>query len=238
MIRLITIALLSLLILSTGNAEAHDSKTHSGDTYLIIASYNPDTKRMSDFINSFGESLLKNGDKSEVLIEDLGTKNFTLEAHTWKGQVAELLKKHEKSRIRAIVLLGQEAWAAFLQLAESDSLALIPFMEVPVFCAFTSENGITLPSEIQDKKWRPTWINMAEHATGKFRCGGFLNVYDVAANIKLIKDFYPNVTRIALLTDNTYGGASLIGLFRKEIANFPEIFPIYIDGRKVSGEQA
>lgn len=238
MIRLITAALLSLLILIPDNAKAHISKTQLKDTYLVIASYNPDTKRMSDFINSFGESLLKNGDNSDVLIEDLGTKNFTLEAHTWKSQIAALLTKHETRRIKAIILLGQEAWASFLQLAESDSSALLPFREVPVFCAFASENGIILPSEFRDKNWRPTWINMAEHASSKFRCGGFLNIYNVAANVRLIKDFYPNVTRIALLTDNTYGGASLIALFRKEMVNFPEIAPIYIDGRKISGDQA
>jgi len=238
MIRLITTALLSLLTLLPCYAEAPLSSPLSRDTYLIIASYNPDTKRMSDFINSFGESLLENGDKSEVLIEDLGTKNFTLEAHTWKDQVAALIRKHEKSGIKAIVLLGQEAWAAFLQLAEGDSTALMPFRDIPVFCAFTSENGMTLPAEFHDKNWRPIYINMAEHASRKFRGGGFLNVYSVTANIKLIKDFYPNVRNIALLTDNTYGGASLIALFRKEIVNFPEIVPIYIDGRKVSGDEA
>ncbi|MEN6618015.1 MAG: ATP-binding protein [Rikenellaceae bacterium] len=227
-----------LLLLFSSSACAHKSPTHNGDTYLIIASYNPDTKRMSDFITSFGANLAGKGDFSDVLIEDLGCKNFIYEAHTWKNQVAALLQKHEKRKIKAIVLLGQEAWASFLQLAESDTAVLSPFKEVPIFCAFTSENGINLPSALNDTNWRPVCVNMVERASSKFRCGGYVNIYDLAINIKLIKDFYPNVKQIAFVTDNTYGGASLIALIRKEIIHFPEIEFSFIDGSKISGEEA
>ncbi|HBY02177.1 MAG TPA: two-component sensor histidine kinase, partial [Rikenellaceae bacterium] len=238
MFKSINTLILALVFLLSNSATAHDSTSHQSDAYLIIASYNPDTRRMSDFITSFQVNLLKENDKAEVLIEDMGCKNFYTEAHTWPGQIANLLKKHNNKNIKALILLGQESWASFLHLASVDSSIVSQFKNVPVYSAFVSENGIDLPNTIYDPEWRPLAINMVSKAQEYFACGGFVNTYDVKENIKLIKSFYPDTKNIAFITDNTYGGTSLTALVRKEMEAFPELKYIGIDGRRVSAAQA
>lgn len=238
MVRFINAFILALIFLFSNSAAAHDSKSHQSEAYLIIASYNPDTRRMSDFITSFHMNLLKENDKAEVLIEDMGCKNFYTEAHTWPGQIANLLKKHNSKNIKALILLGQESWASFLHLASEDSSIVSQFRNVPVYSAFVSENGIDMPNIINDPEWRPLSINMVSKAQEYFDCGGFVNTYDVKENIKLIKSFYPDTKNIAFITDNTYGGTSLTALVRKEMEAFPELEYIGIDGRRVSAAQA
>ena len=238
MVRILTTLLLALFLLSPESATAQNLSESKSYAYLVIASYNPDTKRMSDFITSFQDGLLKENDRSEVLVEDLGCKNFYTEAHTWSGQVATLLQKYHNRKIRAIILLGQEAWSSFLNLTNIDSAAITQFSNIPLFCAFASENGIDLPNTISDPEWRPHSIDMVAKAQKMFTSGGFINVYDVAKNINLIKNFYPSVKNIVLLTDNTYGGTSLKALMRKEMEKFPELNYISLDGRKITSQQA
>lgn len=238
MVRILTTLLLALFLFSPESATSQNLSESRGDAYLVIASYNPDTKRMSDFITSFQDGLLKENDRSEVLVEDLGCKNFYTEAHAWSGQVATLLQKYHNRKIRAIILLGQEAWSSFLNLTNVDSAAINQFRDIPLFCAFASENGIDLPNTISDPEWRPLSIDMVDKAQKLFTSGGFINVYDVEKNIKLIKNFYPNVKNIVLLTDNTYGGTSLKALMRKEMEKFPELNYISLDGRKITSQQA
>ncbi|NTV18492.1 MAG: HAMP domain-containing histidine kinase [Bacteroidales bacterium] len=238
MVRILTTLLLALSLFSPKSATSQNLPESRGDAYLVIASYNPDTKRMSDFITDFQEGLIKENDRSEVLVEDLGCKNFYTEAHTWSGQVATLLQKYHNRKIRAIILLGQEAWSSFLNLTNIDSAAINQFRDIPLFCAFASENGIDLPNTISDPEWRPMSIDMVAKAQKMFTSGGFINIYDVETNLKLIKNFYPNVKNIVLLTDNTYGGTSLKALMRKEMEKFPELNYISLDGRKITSQQA
>ena len=238
MVRILTTLLLALSLFSPKSATSQNLPENRGDAYLVIASYNPDTKRMSDFITAFQDGLLKENDRSEVLVEDLGCKNFSTEAHIWSGQVATLLQKYHNRKIRAIILLGQEAWSSFLNLTNVDSAAINQFRGIPLFCAFASKNGMDQPNTISDPEWRPESIDMVDKAQKLFTSGGFINIYDVETNLKLIKNFYPTVKNIVLLTDNTYGGTSLKALMRKEMEKFPELNYISLDGRKITAQQA
>ena len=238
MIRILSIILTAFLLFSPKSAMSQTLPSSSGDAYLIIASYNPDTRRMSDFITAFQDVLRKESDHSEVLVEDLGCKNFSTESHIWSGQIETLLKKYHTRKIKAIILLGQEAWASFLNLADKDSASINLFHNVPLFCAFASENGIGLPNTESQTETEPLSIDMISKAQKLFTSGGFVNVYDIETNINLIKSFYPNIKNIVLLTDNTYGGLSIKALMRKEMKKFPELNYISLDGRKITSQQA
>jgi len=61
--------------------------------------------------------------------------------------------------------------------------------------------------------------------------GGILYEYDVKANIRLLRRFYPETKHVALITDNTYGGVALQAHVRKELAAFPDLDLYLIDGR-------
>ncbi len=191
---------------------------------LIVASYNPDTRRMSDFIAQFEEEL---GQKLpfRLIVEDMGCKGVA-EAPLWKARMGDILTRYEDEKLRAVILLGQEAWASFL--AQDDFPDDIPF-----FGCFASENGIRLPGEgaaIAD--WMPPSVDMIARADSMGLAGGCLNRYDLDKNIDLITALYPDVEHIAFVSDNTYGGISLQAMVREQDRRFPEIDFIFVDGRK------
>jgi len=214
-----------------------ENTTSKSGSYLIIASYNPDTQRMSNFINSFQLTLLENNPATRVFVEDMGCKNFQTEAHLWGGQLKAILEKHDSDNILSVVFLGQEAWATFLSLVSNDPSVAESYKNIPVFSAFASENGIDIPEDSLDRSWQPKAVSTSERVKVINAAGGFLNSYDISKNIGLIKTFFPAVSTIALITDNTYGGASIKALVEEESSLYPEISFRYIDGRILSEEE-
>jgi len=215
----------------------YDNSAVKNGSYLIVASYNPDTQRMSNFINSFQQTLQENNPATRVFVEDMGCKNFQTEAHLWSGQLKAILEKHNADNVLSVVFLGQEAWATFLSLVSADAGVAESFKNIPVFSVFASENGIDITSDSLDRSWQPVAVKTSERILPLNAAGGFLNSYDISKNIGLIKTFYPDVSTIALITDNTYGGASIKALVEEESSIYPEISFRYIDGRLLSEEE-
>ncbi|MFA6334807.1 MAG: ATP-binding protein [Bacteroidales bacterium] len=223
--------LIFFALLSAGLFAQNRTDNQKSGIYLLISSYNPDTKRMSDFIADFEGNVVRIQEPHVVIIEDLGCKNFGDEAHNWTKEVASIMKKYKNQNLKAIILLGQEAWAAFLQLEKIPE-------GVPFFAAFASQNGIELPKDTVSTDWMPNSLNMAERATRLGAGGGILTEYNVVKNIELIKSFYPDVSTIVFVSDKTYGGVSLQALVRKEMQKYPELGLILVDGRKFTIEQS
>lgn len=224
-ILLIVLALLPIL------AKAQEVKEIKPAVYLIITSYNPDTQRMSDFIMDIESSVIGMDPKADIIIEDLGCKSFSEESFLWEHQMANVLGKFRDSHLKAIILLGQEAWAAFLQ---QDSIP----ENVPFFSAFASVNGIELPQDSVGYDWFPESINTTVKASTLGRGGGHLNQYNVIENIRLIKKLYPKTDNIVFVSDNTYGGVSLQALIRKELKGYPGIRLTLLDGRSLTINEA
>ncbi|MCK9627198.1 MAG: HAMP domain-containing histidine kinase [Bacteroidales bacterium] len=212
-------------------AVAQEIKDKKPAVYLMISSYNPDTQRMSDFITGVENSVIGIDPKAEIIIEDLGCKSFSEESFRWKKQMSNVIYKFRNSDLKAIILLGQEAWAAFLQ---QDSIP----ENVPFFSAFASVNGIDLPQDSVGYDWFPESINTTVKASNLGRGGGYLNQYNVIENIRLIKKLYPQTNNIVFVSDNTYGGVSLQSLVRKEMKEFPEMKLTLLDGRNLTINEA
>lgn len=193
-------------------------------TILIIASYNPDTQRMSDFISVFEKDMAGSGDNYNIVVEDLGCKGLS-DIRFWNGRMDEIFSRYDVNGLRAVILLGQEAWATFLARKQSD-------MKVPFFVCFASTNGIVIPRTSPGKDWYPECVDMTELADSIGVGGGSLNKYDVRKNIELILSLYPNTENIAFVSDNTYGGISMQALVRKEMENFPDLNLILVDSRQ------
>lgn len=109
--------------------------------------------------------------------------------------------------------------------------------DIPTFAAFASLNGIEIPKDSVTTYWDPVSISVTDQKEYIGYSGGYLNVYDFSKNIGLIKTFFPNVSTIALLTDNTYGGASIKSLVKTESRLYPEIDFHYLDGRLFTEEE-
>ena len=208
--------------LSVTSVDAHEKKS-----ILIISSYNPAAQQTAVTISDFIDEYVSSGGKRDVVIENMNCKSFS-EAPRWRGYMERILMKYQGEKEPGlIVLLGQEAWTAYLSLGDSVR------RETPVMCSLVSRNAVILPSDtVSLKDWMPESVDFF---SGKMNLhevkSGFLNEYDIEANIHLIKHFYPLTRHIAFVSDNTYGGVTMQALVRKEIKKFADLDLILLDGR-------
>lgn len=193
---------------------------------LIISSYNPDARQTSGNIYDFMEEFERLGGEAPISLENMNCKNFS-EAPLWKSKMEELLAKYRGKRSPVLlVLIGQEAWTAYL--SQADSIR----GNVPVLAALASRNAIILPDDSVDlKTWMPDAVDFFNDFPNSSVKAGFVYEYDVEANINLIKKLYPETRNIAFVSDNSYGGVSLQAHVVEEMKKHPELNLILLDGR-------
>ena len=193
---------------------------------LIISSYNPDSRQTSDNISNFMEEFQRLGGTCGVELENMNCKSFS-ESPLWKTRMAGILSKYRDTKEPSLVILiGQEAWAAYLSLEDSVR------GDVPVMTALASRNVVLLPEQGADlKTWMPEALDFFADFAGSPIKSGFVYQYDVAANIRMIKRLYPQTEHIAFISDNSYGGVTLQAHVVKEMKKFPELSLILLDGR-------
>ena len=193
---------------------------------LIISSYNPDSRQTSDNISNFMEEFQRLGGTCGVELENMNCNSFS-ESPLWKTRMAGILSKYRDTKEPSLVILiGQEAWAAYLSLEDSVR------GDVPVMTALASRNVVLLPEQGADlKTWMPESLDFFADFAGSPIKSGFVYQYDVAANIRMIKRLYPQTEHIAFISDNSYGGVTLQAHVVKEMKKFPELSLILLDGR-------
>lgn len=153
---------------------------------LIISSYNPDAGQTSGNISDFMEEFQRLDGKCGVELENMNCKSFS-EAPWWKQRMVGILSKYQGTKIPSlIILIGQEAWAAYLSLEDSVR------GEVPVMVALASRNVVLLPEHGTDlKTWMPESLDFLDDFPDSPIKSGFIYQYDVEANIRMIKQLYP-----------------------------------------------
>ena len=193
---------------------------------LIISSYNPDAGRTSGNISDFMEEFQRLGGTNTIALENMNCKSFS-ESPLWERRMVELLSKYQGDNSPALtVLIGQEAWAAYLSLPDSIR------GNTPVVSALSSRNAILLPGDTVDlKTWMPESVNFFTDFPSSPIKAGFVYEYDVEANINMIKQMYPGTKNIAFVSDNSYGGVAMQAYVVKEMQKFPELNLILLDGR-------
>ncbi len=195
---------------------------------LIICSYNPAAHQTSVTISDYMDEYSKLGGQRDIIIENMNCKSFS-EAPLWSEMMTQILAKYQGEKHPAqIILLGQEAWAAYL--SQRDEMQV----KVPVMCSLASSNVVILPKDTVKNldRWMPESIDIFEdHLDIPELESGFINQYNIEGNIRMIQAFYPKTKHIAFISDNTYGGGTMQALVRKEMKNFPDLDLILMDGR-------
>ena len=193
---------------------------------LIISSYNPDARQTSGNIYDFMEEFERLGGKAPIALENMNCKSFS-ESPLWKSKMKEILDKYQGKRAPVLlVLIGQEAWAAYL--SQEDSVR----GNIPVLTALASRNAIILPDDSVDlKTWMPDAVDFFDNYADSSIKAGFVYEYDVEANVNLIKKLYPDTRNVAFISDNSYGGVSLQAHVVAEMKKHPELNLILLDGR-------
>ena len=195
---------------------------------LIICSYNPAAHQTSVTISDYMDEYSKLRGQRDIIIENMNCKSFS-EAPLWSEMMTQILAKYQGEKHPAqIILLGQEAWAAYL--SQRDEMQV----KVPVMCSLASSNVVILPKDTVKNldRWMPESIDIFEdHLDIPELESGFINQYNIEGNIRMIQAFYPKTKHIAFISDNTYGGVTMQALVRKEMKKFPDLDLILMDGR-------
>ncbi|TRX46837.1 HAMP domain-containing histidine kinase [Bacteroides sp. HF-5092] len=198
---------------------------------LIICSYNPAAHQTSVTISDYMDEYSKLGGQRDIIIENMNCKSFS-EAPLWSKMMTQILAKYQGEKHPAqIILLGQEAWAAYL--SQRDEMQV----KVPVMCSLASSNVVILPEDTVENldSWMPESVDIFDdHVDIPELESGFINQYNIEGNIQMIQAFYPKTKHIAFISDNTYGGVTMQALVRKEMKKFPDLDLILMDGRKHS----
>lgn len=221
-------------ILSTpsSGSKIGDKTESSNEIILVISAYNPDAHRINTFMKNFEAAVVEDNRKYDVMLENLACTHLN-ESSNWVLALNLMIANYTSRNLKAIILLGQEAWASFVALPNKN-------IGVPVFVAFASINGFSLNEYNNGSLMYPRTINMRDEVTSSGKChvGGLTCEYSPEKNIKLILSFFPKTQNIILITDNTYGGVSLQSLVREYMVNYPELKVSYIDSRVLSVKSA
>lgn len=193
---------------------------------LIVTSYSPETRSISDNLSAFMDEYRQRGGKYTPIIESMNCKNLS-EAYLWKSRMASILGKYKgKNRPSLVILLGQEAWSAYI--SQDTEIA----KKTPSICGMVSVNGLVLPDDsIDTRVWEPESKNIYTDFGDYNIVAGYVYEYDVDKNIELMRRFYPDMRRVAFISDNTYGGLSMQALVKKEMEKYPDLETIWLDGR-------
>lgn len=193
---------------------------------LIVTSYNPETRSISDNLSAFMDEYRQRGGKYTPIIESMNCKNLS-EAYLWKSRMVSILGKYKgKNRPSLVILLGQEAWSAYI--SQDTEIA----KKTPSICGMVSVNGLVLPDDsIDTRVWEPESKNIYTDFGDYNIVAGYVYEYDVDKNIELMRRFYPDMRRVAFISDNTYGGLSMQALVKKEMEKYPDLETIWLDGR-------
>ena len=193
---------------------------------LIVTSYNPETRSISDNLSAFMDEYRQRGGKYTPIIESMNCKNLS-EAYLRKSRMASILGKYKgKNRPSLVILLGQEAWSAYI--SQDTEIA----KKTPSICGMVSVNGLVLPDDsIDTRVWEPESKNIYTDFGDYNIVAGYVYEYDVDKNIELMRRFYPDMRRVAFISDNTYGGLSMQALVKKEMEKYPDLETIWLDGR-------
>lgn len=201
----------------------------SASYILIISSYNPETAKTAKNISTFLDEYRSLGGKAPISIENMNCGTF-YDSYLWKDRMKGILNKYlvEKLPPKLIIILGPEAWSSYIS---QEKLV----HNIPIMCGMVSHNAIILPTAKDDlKSWEPQSVDAFKKVPSSQLVLGYSYDYNVEKNIDLIRKLYPKTKRIALVTDNTYGGVCLQAYVKKEMKKFPNLHLVLLDGRKSS----
>lgn len=201
-------------LLTTVSVQAQNREAKK--TVLVVSSYSSDSERTARFMEKFEQLITEKKYNYTSTIAYMGFLGFE-SSNEWVPDMANMLKRYSEDELAAVVLLGHEAWIAYLEQPE------IP--DVPFYGCYMDEFGVPIPANMPDfLYWYPEKLDLCAMARMRGHTGGMMNRYDVEANIELIKKIYPNTIRIAFVTDNSYEGAALGTLMREVIVEkYPEL---------------
>lgn len=198
---------------------------------VVVSSYNPDVKSISDNLSAFYEQYTKSGLPNPVVVEDINAQNLP-DGKRWRIRLKRVLNKYYSrgNRPACIVLLGMEVSSAYLSFDDDEKLR-----QTPVVVGLRSSAIVKMPQDSVDfKKWDPVAYDVTTDFKHFNIVGGEVYHYDMKKNFDLIKHFYPKCDTLTFMSDNTLGGVTMRALFKQYAKTDHRFVVRYIDGRTMT----
>lgn len=196
---------------------------------LLITSYNPDTRSISQNIDAFMNVYNERGSSARIIVESLNCQNLDT-APEWKTRMRNILDKYNGGKgVDIVIVLGQEAWASFLSQDDPG------VRDIPVMPILISRNVIKIPDDTVDiTEWQPESLDLRMDLFDFNIVGGYAYEYRMAENIELANKYFPQADTLVFVTDNTFGGLNMQAWMRDAMRKYPDVPVKWIDGRKQS----
>lgn len=198
---------------------------------VVVSSYNPDVKSISDNLSVFYEQYTKSGLPNPIAVEDINAQNLP-DGKRWRIRLKRALNKYYSrgNRPACIVLLGMEASSAYFSFDDDEELR-----QTPVVVGLRSSAIVKMPQDSVDfKKWDPVAYDVTTDFKHFNIVGGEVYHYDMKKNFDLIKHFYPKCDTLTFMSDNTLGGVTMRALFKQYAKTDHRFVVRYIDGRTMT----
>lgn len=198
---------------------------------VVVSSYNPDVKSISDNLSAFYEQYTKSGLPNPVVVEDINAQNLP-DGKRWRIRLKRVLNKYYSrgNRPACIVLLGMEASSAYLSFDDDEELR-----QTPVVVGLRGSAIVKMPQDSVDfKEWDPVAYDVTTDFKHFNIVGGEVYHYDMKKNFDLIKHFYPKCDTLTFMSDNTLGGVTMRALFKQYAKTDRRFVVRYIDGRTMT----
>lgn len=201
-------------------------RLQTGRHILVVTSYNPDTRSTSQNLSEFISMSRDRDPSAYIAVESINSLHLN-EAPEWKTRMSDILAKYSGDDTPdVVVLLGQEAWSAFLSQDDEN------IKRMPAMCGMVSRNIITLPSDtVKLDRWLPESKDIMADFSDFNIVGGYAYEYDLDNNVGLVCRYFPEVDWIMFLTDNSFGGLNMLAWIKANARYYPDYKFEYMDGR-------
>lgn len=191
---------------------------------LYITSYNVDHRYSTSFIEDMMEEYRNLGGKFKVSIEALNCSSY--ESHSqWVGTMQQIIENHPHADL--VVLYGLEAWGCFFALPDPR------YREIPLICVASARYA---GMQTQRKREVVDFLELQKSFNVK---GFYYYDYDIAKDMDFLAKFFPEVEKLAIISDNSYAGLSTRNVLTRYLEDFhPQLAVTYIDGMDLDMEEA
>lgn len=206
---------MALLLSVSSNARVvskSSSISHDKPFVLILASYPLDNIYIAQITNGFYQKFEELGNPAQLRIETIQCTSLSDIGH-WRSRFEDIVSSYVSNGNipDLMILLGQEVWSSYI----SSSSPIV--RAIPVIPGMCSRNFTLIPTEMDNiTTWDPKTHDVMELSPDYKIVGGVLRAPDFINNLDLLYRFFPKRKNLIFISDNTYGGVTLLSYCKEE----------------------
>ncbi len=196
---------------------------------LVVSSYGTDFQWSNAIMDAIGHSLKETHPTIEFRREFLSSEMLS-DSMTLGESIQDLLKNYQQNPPKAIILISDEAWMAYLDAKTSA------FKDVPLILCAVKPHTIKA-HEFKEKRdsLKLSDFSSTADVIKKYNGTAIIRKVNVTGSLSLIENLIEDLNRFVFITDKRFYGVYVQLLLQEEATRrYPKIPVEYIDGRFTS----